>query len=266
MWYCGSRGQVEQRVFQLGLAVSSDGKTFRKSPANPVLRFPDAKRSILTPALLRSPDGRLLRENGTLRMWFASARLSHKTSRHTLHETTSTDGLHWTPPSPPQLENAYAPTIIKENNLYKLWYTDVQTDPWTIRSAHSPDGKHWTVRQKPVLVVDQKWEAGRLLYPTVVKADGLYLMWYGSYWADHPNKTAIGFAVSRDGLTWHKHPENPVLRPDPNRPWESHYTTSQSVLRLDDGTWRIWYASRKKPPFQNKYFAINTATSPTPTP
>jgi hypothetical protein len=32
------------------------------------------------------------------------------------------------------------------------------------------------------------------------------------------------------------------------------------VIRNEDGSFRIWYASRKKPPFVNKYFAINTAT------
>ena len=36
--------------------------------------------------------------------------------------------------------------------------------------------------------------------------------------------------------------------------------TSHSVIRMDNGSFRIWYASRKKPPFVNKYFAINTAT------
>ena len=30
-------------------------------------------------------------------------------------------------------------------------------------------------------------------------------------------------------------------------------------VSMPDGSLRIWYASRKKPPFVNKYFAINTA-------
>ena len=30
-------------------------------------------------------------------------------------------------------------------------------------------------------------------------------------------------------------------------------------MQLDDGRFRIWYASRKAPPFQNLYFALNTA-------
>jgi hypothetical protein len=72
-------------------------------------------------------------------------------------------------------------------------------------------------------------------------------------------KTALGFAVSRDGRQWTKSPHNPVLQPDENRPWESHYVTSQSLIRMADGSWRIWYASRTKPPFVHKYFAIGTA-------
>ncbi len=112
---------------------------------------------------------------------------------------------------------------------------------------------------EPVLVLDQDWERKRLFYPTVVKIDDAYLMWYGSYWQERANTTALGFAVSLDGLRWYKHPQNPVHRPDPERAWESHYVTSQSVMRLADGSLRMWYASRKKPPFVNKYFALNTA-------
>jgi hypothetical protein len=110
-----------------------------------------------------------------------------------------------------------------------------------------------------VVTVDQPWEKQRLFYPAVLKADGVYLMWYGSYWSAHKNTTAIGCAASLDGIRWHKSPHNPVLRPDPARAWESHYTTSQSILRQPDGSFRIWYASRKSPPFVNKYFALNTA-------
>src|SRR5436305_596478 len=82
--------------------------------------------------------------------------------------------------------------------------------------------------------------------PTVLKIDDDYLMWYGSYFnATRRETTAIGFAVSRDGIDWTKHPQNPVLRPDSQRPWESNYVGSGCVLRLADGTFRYWYASRK---------------------
>lgn len=129
-----------------------------------------------------------------------------------------------------------------------------------LRYAESQDGANWEVAPEPVLKPDQPWEQDRLFYPTVRKADGLFLMWYGSYWHGQGSpKTALGFAVSRDGRNWAKSPHNPVFRPDENRTWESHYVTSQSVVRLEDGSWRMWYASRTKPPFVHKYFAIGTA-------
>lgn len=95
--------------------------------------------------------------------------------------------------------------------------------------------------------------------PSILKTADVYLMWYGSYWTARRQTTAIGFAVSADRLHWHKSPANPVLRLDPQRACESHYVTNQSVMRIGKGRFRIWYASRRKPPFRNKYFALNTA-------
>ena len=261
MWYCGSRGTVAERVFRMGLATSRNGRRFALHPRNPVHEFGDGKHSILTPALLRNPDGSLLREAGKLRMWFSATHFSGKSGLHTLHESVSANGTRWSAPSPPQLEHVYAPTVIRENDVYRMWYTDVSGDPWIFRTATSRDGRAWKVRKEPVLRTDQDWERRQLFYPTVLKVDGVYLMWYGSYWTTDKgsNKTALGLAASLDGVTWFKNPHNPVVRPDPHRPWESHYATSQSILRLPDGSFRIWYASRKKPPFTNKYFAINTA-------
>lgn len=261
MWYSGSRGDVEARLFHMGRATSSDGVHFAKDK-NPVYSFGDGTHSVLTPAILRDAGGRVLRENGELRMWFACADLTHSAGLHTLRETRSADGVQWSPPSSVQLENVYAPTIVKHDGTYRMWCTDVSADPWVIRHAQSLDGVTWAVTEQPCVVIDQPWEKNRLFYSTVLMADGVYLMWYGSYWNARPNTTALGFAFSEDGLTWRKCPNNPVFTPDPNRPWESHYTTSQSVLRLDDGSFRIWYASRNAPPFKNKYFAICTARWP----
>jgi len=273
LWYSGSAGPVEKRLYRLGLATSADGKAFARSPAKAVFEFGDGRRSVLTPTLLRRPGGAVLREKGRLRMWFVAADLAASEGLHTLHQITSADGVRWSRLSARQLENVYAPTLIKEAGAYRMWYVDLSTEPWAIRHARSPDGRRWRVTKAPALVVDQKWEEGRLFYPTVVRSGGVYLMWYGSYWrttdkrAAKGRKTAIGFAVSTDGLTWHKSPHSPVFTPEPTREWESNYTTSQSVLALGDGSWRMWYAARRNPPFHNKYFAIGTArwAGPAPT-
>lgn len=259
LWYSGSTGIVADRVFNLGLATSTDGRVFAKHEANPVFRFGDYKHSILTTTLLRKSDGSPIREDGKLRIWFSSTHFSGGTGYHALYETQSTDGVHWQSPSKPLLDHVYSPTILKDSNGYRMWYTDVSGSVWVFRTASSNDGREWKVDPAAVLKPEAGWEKSRVFYPTVLKIDGVYLMWYGSYWSARSNTTAIGFAASLDGIRWYRNAHSPVLRPDPNRPWESHYTTSQSVILNTDGSFRIWYASRKKPPFVNKYFALNTA-------
>ena len=258
MWYCGSRGSVANRRFALGQLRSRDGRNFVPSSDNPVLNLDDG-RSVLTPAILRTPVGFPLREEGKLRMWFTAADLTASDGVHTIHDTTSRNGARWSVPSERQLEHAYAPTVIKEGDTYRMWYTDVSQKPWSIRHARSSDGTNWQITEEPVLRLGQDWEQDSLVYPYVVKADRAYLMWYGAYWSQRADTTAIGLAVSEDGINWHKNPHNPVFRPDPLRPWESHYVTSHSVARTPDGGWRLWYASRTRPPFTHKYYAIGTA-------
>lgn len=262
LYYPGSRGDVAGRVFRLGHADSDDGVRFRKHPDGPVFDVGDGAHSVLTPALLRHGTGDVVREQDRLRMWYSSTHFAGGTGRHTLHETTSADGLAWANPSPAQLENAYAPSVLKVGDRYHLWYSDVTADPWSVRHAVSDGGTDWRVDEAPCVVLDQPWEHQRLFYPYVLQpADDLFVMWYGSYSQMSPMMTALGVAVSRDGSTWTKSPHNPVFGPDEtSRDWESHYTTSQTVLRTADGSWRMWYGARPAPPFEHKYFAIGTAT------
>jgi predicted GH43/DUF377 family glycosyl hydrolase len=257
LYYCGSQGEVEDRVFRMGLAQSEDGKHFAKHADTPVLEMGNGA-SVLTPTFLRDGDGHVLRENGELRIWFSSTTFPPGVV-HTIHESRSEDGVSWSEPSASQVAGAYAPTVIKDGDNYLMWYTDVTVDPWVFRFAESVDGSAWTSHPDPVVVADQEWELNRLFYPTVLKRDGIYMMWYGSYQSIDRHTTAIGFAVSEDGVLWTKHPANPVFGPNSDRKWESHYTTSQSIHLEADGTLRMYYASRTKPPFTHKYFAIGTA-------
>ena len=266
MYYIGSRNSVDNRLYGLGRATSLDGVRFTRQPAEPVYLHPDGL-SVLSPAFLRNPDGSVLMENGQFRLWVILQDLTVPGSVGTLHYIQSPDGLNWSPPSPPQLANIYAPTIIKEDGVYHMWYVDNSIGNWVIRYATSDDGEAWNVFPDPVIAVDQAWERrqenfSRVFYPYVVRVDDQYVMWYAAYRADEPVlSTAIGVATSPDGANWTKSEDNPVITPEPDNCWESHYNSSQSVLRLEDGGWRIWYASRKAPPYRNKYFAISTATT-----
>ncbi len=263
LWYCGSTADVANRVFKVGLVTGTDGKSFTAHANNPVYSFGDDRHSVLTPIILRHANGAPMRENGKLRMWFSSTHFAGKTGAHKLHESFSDDGIHWDPPSGPLADGLYAPTIIKIGRWYQMWFTDVSKEPWIIRHAASLDGRKWGITTEPCIEINQPWESQNLFYPHVIYANGVYHMWYGSYWnvaGNKQSKTALGYATSIDGLKWYKHPNNPVFKPDESRPWESHYTTSHSVIYDEaNHSMRIWYASRTKPPFINKYFALNTA-------
>ena len=275
MYYCGSQRCVDagtykgvakdpaqpansdQRLFKLGLAKSKDGVHFTRVSSDPVFSFGDEIHSVVTAAILKNPDGSPHREDAKLRMYFAAVDFPKGTYKHYLYETTSADGIQWAKPTL-VMENAYAPCVIKENGKYRMWYTWIDKHPWHTRHAESDDGTHWRLTEKPCIVMDQAWEKKDQVYPMVIQADGLYVMLYGCYWNDDKH-TALGFAVSKDGFNWTKHPHNPVFRPEPKHDWESNFTTSHTLLRLPDGTFRLWYAGRRQPPWSNLYFAIGTA-------
>jgi dienelactone hydrolase len=261
LYYCGARGAVSDRVFRLGLATSDDGVAFSRHATEPLFAMPDG-RSVLTPCFLRNPDGDARWEDRRLTLYISAADLAGGDDTHTVHSVTSEDGLVWDTPSPALVPDAYAPTVLAMPDGYRMWYTDVAAAPWSIRTATSADGRQWHVHPEPVLEIDQEWETSRLFYPHVIYRRGCFLMWYGAYWAPGPHRTALGLATSVDGLTWSKCADNPVFRPEPANDWESHYTTSESLLQLPDGRWRLWYAARTAPPFVHKYFAIGSAVAP----
>lgn len=268
MWYCGSSGfahdlskerSPDDRVYRLGLATSKDGKTFEKHSDGPVFALNEGTRSVLTPTILRNPDGTLQRVDGKIRMWFSSANLGGGGRPHSIQAAESADGISWTNVSDDLITRAYCPTVLKEGDEYRMWYTEPGAYPWVMKHARSSDGLKWVVDEKPVMEETQEWEHFVFNYPTVSKVGDVYLMWYISYMTDDKLTTAIGFAVSEDGITWYKHPGNPVLRPDPSRSWESHYVSCGSAIREPDGSFRMWYFARKKPPFLNLYYALGTA-------
>lgn len=269
LWYSGSqgfahdvsgkRGLPDERRYSLGLATSPDGKKFTKHAGGPVLTLEEEGRSILTPSVLRNTDGTPIREDGKLRMWFSTATFGRRARPHSIQSAVSSDGIKWEQVTPDLITRAYCPSVLKDDEGYQMWYTEPGPYPWVIKHARSQDGLKWTVTEKPVLEVAQDWEKFVVVYPSVIKVDGVYLMWYTSYANEDRKTTAIGFAASQDGVHWHKHPQNPVMKSDPERPWESHYNSSGSVIRMPDGSFRMWYFARKKPPFLNLYYSICTA-------
>jgi hypothetical protein len=108
-------------------------------------------------------------------------------------------------------------TVVEDGGLVRAWYAgrDGPSAPWRIGLAESADGVQFEKHpNNPVL---REGAAGDFdedgaTAPSVLATRGLYRMWYearGFFGA-----TSIGYAVSTDGVHWHKFPGNPVVLPD----------------------------------------------------
>ncbi len=243
-WYTGAQGNGEERVFRLGVASTGDSVTCRKEGA--VFKMPDGKSSILDISTLRNRDGWAWRFGRTgAFLYFTATRFDQGPPRYAIHEIHSGDGRSWSAPSPVLLQNASSPEVMRDGNDFRMWFNDTSRDPWVIRhAACDTDTAKWTIGEWKVtpgvvLKADQPWESGALRSPVVLKVNDLYQLWYVADVKGQAGETALGFAVSADGLKWTKHPQNPVFRPGKNEAI-SHPT----VKRMPGGEFRIWYASR----------------------
>ena len=187
-------------------------------------------------------DISVLKEGGTFRMWFSWR------PKKSVALVESKDGVHWSEPlivlGPNDKTDwegdVNRPVVIRQKDVYRMWYTGQAKGHSWIGYAISPDGKTWKrMSQQPVLVADQPWEKVAVMCPHVLwdEASKLYRVWYSGGEQYEPN--AIGYATSPDGLIWTKHPGNPIFVPDPNAAWEKHKVTACQVVR--HGDWHLMF-------------------------
>ncbi len=257
-WYTGGRGEGKDRVWRLGWASTGDSVTCQKQGR--IFEFPEGRTSILNLSALRNRDGWAWRygRTGDI-LYFTATRFDQSPQTYAIHEIQSRDGKSWSAPSPPLLQNACSPQVMRDGNDFRMWYNDTSQEPWVIRhAACDTDTAKWTVGDwkvtpAAVLKTDQRWEAGSLLNPVVLKVNDIYQMWYVARIKGGRGETALGFAVSADGLTWIKHPRNPIFRPGKNQ-----VISTPTVKRMPGGAFRIWYASRPVSASEYQCSAIKT--------
>ncbi|MFH2019881.1 MAG: DUF2341 domain-containing protein [archaeon] len=141
--------------------------------------------------------------------------------------------------------NVSAPSIIKaENGTYQMWYTgrDDLANQFRIGYATSSDGKSWT--KYPTYVLNKSTGAGfdsdGVMWPSVIKRNGTYMMWYTGYDVSATDDYKIGFAVSRDGINWSREATY-VL--NTGATWETDSVMYPTVI-FENNTYKMWYAGR----------------------
>jgi predicted GH43/DUF377 family glycosyl hydrolase len=143
-------------------------------------------------------------------------------------------------------------SVLKGNDGYRMWFS------WrpqaSIALVESKDGFHWST---PLIVLAHNPESGwenDVNRPVVIKHGGIYRMWYTG---QANGRSAIGYAISTNGVAWRRMSECPVLSPD--QPWEKVAVMCPDVVWDEPaGIYKMWYSAGE----QYEPNAIGYATSP----
>ncbi|ANW00563.1 hypothetical protein LMTR13_10695 [Bradyrhizobium icense] len=170
----------------IGVAVSDDGKTFRRGSSVPVVgRSPENPLSVGYPIVLRDGPG--------WRMWFGSHLHWGQKGLEMLHvikEARSPDLVQWTPsdavvvdvagPTDP-LEFAISrPSLLREpDGSLSMWYAR-RRPHYELGFARSTDGARWERRDQDLIFVGtpEAWEDKERTYPFVFDHGGRRYMLY----------------------------------------------------------------------------------------
>jgi len=193
-------------------------------------------------------DISVMKEGESYRMW-----LSWR-PKQSVALVESKDGFHWSKPPHivlgPKRETGWEddinrPVVIKRDNTYHMWYTGQAKDHSRIGYATSSDGITWKrMSDQPVMAPHQPWEKVAVMCPHVNwdSQSKLFRMWYSGGEQYEPD--SIGYATSPDGLTWTKHGNNPIFKPDPNFPWEKQKVTACQVIQNGGWHWMFYIGFR----------------------
>ncbi|MBI4548508.1 MAG: T9SS type A sorting domain-containing protein [Ignavibacteriae bacterium] len=243
MWYVGVSNS-----YSVGEAISPDGIFWYTLRGNPRLT-PGPSGSFDASGIRKIS---VVRDHDGYKMYYYSP----VNGVNKIGMAYSPDGHSWTKhPGNPVLEpgsqgswddaGVWAPMVLYENNGYKMWYQGTDgTVPEigfaSVGYATSSDGIHWTKHENNPVV--SHGSAGEFDYytagePFVLHLHGRYHMFYTSTDASIKNK--IGYAFSRNGITWTKFRGNPVLTSGPSS-WDGQGVAAASVI-FKDNEFKMFY-------------------------
>ena len=248
MWY-----SALDSLEGIGYATSSDGISWTKHAANPVLEpGPEGAWDEISPG---SPSVILV--DSTYHMWYDA-----RPPNLFIGYATSPDGFTWTKHDSntvlePGLdgdwddEGVFNPEVIYKDGTYHMWYSGWDGTNSRIGHATSSDGVNWTKHAgNPVMDVGpgESWDDASIGYPAVVFNGTTYEMWYtgnDSSEAGNPfgvGIAGIGYATSHDGITWTRFEENPVLSSGPCcEAWDWIVAFLPDVI-FDGTKYQMWYS------------------------
>ncbi|MCX8181691.1 MAG: hypothetical protein N3D12_01090 [Candidatus Methanomethyliaceae archaeon] len=227
------------------------------------------------PWVLHFPDGFLGKNSGNnpsgttmyYRIWYWDA--SKLYTVEAIRYAESPDGVNWYNDQPLQNgavpiitgiypdwnRGSYGPACVLYNPSAKnsgtdwtfmMYYDGTSGGNESLGVCFSSDGVIWNGydqngdgKADPVLTGSGSgWDA-QYVYPcTVLKIGSQYHMLYSG--GVSGTNEGIGYAISSDGLTWTKDPNNPVFHKSDGISWRKNRTYTPAVVEVD-GTFKMWF-------------------------
>lgn len=177
-----TRGEAPIWYARIGLARSPDGRSFEKYSNAPLLNTSEHD-----PWMLTGPF--VLEDSGIFRMWYVSGFNwdSKMNSYYHIKYAESIDAINWSRNGivsighrHPGEKNIARPWVLKENNIYKAWYSYNCGDGYRIGYAESMDGITFDRmdHKAGVHLSNEPWENKAVAYPAVVVHEDKKYMFY----------------------------------------------------------------------------------------
>lgn len=235
-WYLYNHETFDNYRYAIYLATSSDGLSWTPRP-NPVVAPAGSASRTAYPGVLY--------QGGLFHMWYGS----YDGIAYTIFHATSTDGYTWGPGTEVLGTDvdggvvyfSASPSVLWDGTEFRMWYwSTAPTAGQVFRYATSTDGVTWNrlgVVLRPATVdgVPMTGVTG----PSVVQEPSALVMWYA---CATPTVGYICRARSTDGLVWDQ--EGIALSPNLSDPTRDRLANLPSAVRLDDGSYRIFYETR----------------------
>ena len=183
----------------IGVAVSHDGgQSFTRVSSAPVL-----SRSEYDPCSVTSPC--VLKEGSDWKMWYVSnfrwdTDETGLQSFYDIKMARSKDGINWSRDgstaiglTPPE-RNIARPSVIRDADGYRMWYSVASGHGYALAYAESLDGEDWTRLHEGggLLKSDDGFDSQAVAYPNVIRIGEKTFMFYNG---NGFGRTGLGVAV-----------------------------------------------------------------------
>ena len=162
--------------------------------------------------------------------------------------STSPDGESWSVPVSAldinqegnwDINNVHDPTVIKDGDIYKMWFAGATGSTHRILYTTSTDGVSWiTPVQALDIGAEGTYDTVDIRDPFVLKDGSTYKIWYSG---TNGSNRRILYATSTDGINWNT--PQMVLSVGVEGTWDAVNISSPTVIK-DGSTYKMWYAGR----------------------